>query len=62
MNETTRIHPRKLKKVLCCTLGLMGVMSGGNAKCYDARPDPMAEVGEICHAIVARRIKNGRLM
>jgi hypothetical protein len=41
MNETTKIQSRKLRKVLCCALGLMGVVSGGDAQCYDARPDPM---------------------
>ncbi|MFY9259377.1 MAG: matrixin family metalloprotease [Gallionella sp.] len=41
MNETTKIQPRKFRKVLCCALGLMGVMNGGDAQCYDARPDPM---------------------
>ncbi|MFY9260443.1 MAG: hypothetical protein WAO71_08055 [Gallionella sp.] len=42
MHETTKIHPRKFKKVLCCALGLMGVVSGGDAQCYDARPDRCA--------------------
>ncbi|MFY9260414.1 MAG: hypothetical protein WAO71_07905 [Gallionella sp.] len=44
MNEITKIQPRKLKKLLCCALGLMGVMSGGDAKCYDTRPDPMVPI------------------
>ncbi|MDD4962774.1 MAG: hypothetical protein PHI11_02520 [Gallionella sp.] len=40
MKETTKIQSRKLNaKVLCCALGLMGVVSGGDAQCYDARPD-----------------------
>lgn len=41
MNETTKIQPRKFKKLLSCALGLMGVVSGGDTKCYDARPDPV---------------------
>jgi uncharacterized protein len=41
MNETTIIQPRKFRKVLRCALGLMGVMNGGDAQCYDARPDPV---------------------
>ena len=41
MNETTKIQSQKLRKMLCCALGLMGVVSGGDAQCYDARPDPM---------------------
>jgi hypothetical protein len=44
MNETTKIQPRKFKKVLCCAFGLMGV-SGGDAQCYDARPDPVVPRG-----------------
>lgn len=38
----TNVEPRKFNaKVLLCALGLMGVMSGGDAKGYDARPDSM---------------------
>ena len=42
MNKITSVEPRKFNaKVLCCALGLMGVVSGGDAQCYDARADSM---------------------
>ncbi|MFY9259379.1 MAG: lysozyme inhibitor LprI family protein [Gallionella sp.] len=41
MNETTKSQPRQFKQVLCCALGLMGMVSSGEAQCNDARPAPV---------------------
>ncbi|MFY9259363.1 MAG: Ig-like domain-containing protein [Gallionella sp.] len=44
MHKITSVEPRKFNaKVLCCALGLMGVVSGGDARCNDARPDSMVQ-------------------
>ncbi|MFY9261170.1 MAG: hypothetical protein WAO71_11755 [Gallionella sp.] len=45
MNRITIVKPRKFTaKVLWCALGLTGMISGGNAKGYDARPEPVVHV------------------
>ncbi|MDD2776156.1 MAG: hypothetical protein PHU06_09380 [Gallionella sp.] len=59
MNEITRVQPRKLNaKVLCCALGLMGVVSGGDAQCYDARADPMVPAAQVVGAVKYDKIVN----
>jgi hypothetical protein len=41
MNKITKVNPQKFNaKVLLYVFGLIGTVSGGDAKGYDARPDP----------------------
>ncbi|MDD2776159.1 MAG: hypothetical protein PHU06_09395 [Gallionella sp.] len=59
MNETTKIQSRKLRKVLCCALGLMGVVSGGDAQCYDARPDSMVPYVQVASVTASKIAQAG---
>lgn len=61
MNETTKIQSRKFRKVLCYALGLMGVVSGGDALCYDARPAPVVSMVPAANSVLADAATTGTM-